>query len=65
MILFAGHIEHLEQARDYISKQGFTADDVAIKRKGDEINVITKDGLNPWTKQKHISLKESYSRNVL
>lgn len=65
MILFAADISQLEQAREYIRRQGFTSDNVAIKRKGDEINVVTKDGLNPWTKHKHISLKESSFRNAL
>lgn len=65
MILFAADISQLEHARDYIRKNGFTAEQVAIKRNGDDITVITKDGLNPWTKHRHLSLKELSYRNAL
>lgn len=65
MILFAADISQLEDARAYISKQGFTSKNVAIKRKGDDIYVVTKDGLNPWTRNRHLSLSELSLRNRL
>ena len=65
MILFAADISQLEQAREYIRKNGFTADQVAIKRKGDDIIVITKDGLNPWTGHRHKTTREIEESNKL
>lgn len=65
MILFAGGHEHIEEARAYIRKQGFTKEDVRLVKRGNDIHVITKDGLNPWTRRKHLSLKELSSRNRL
>lgn len=65
MILFAGGHEHVEQAREYIRGQGLTQDTVRLVKRGDDILVITKDGLNPWTKNRHPSLKELYFRNRL
>lgn len=65
MIIFSAPTENITQAKEYIKRNGFTKDDVRLINANNGIEIITKDGLNPWTKQKHQSLSESYKRSRL
>ena len=44
MILFAGGLEHVEEAKEYIKTNGFTIQDVRLVKGIDYIHVVTRDG---------------------
>jgi len=66
MILFAGGHEHIEQAKQYIKNNGLSAENVRLVKTDKDIIVRTKkEGINPWTGNRHLSLNELSLRNLL
>lgn len=41
-VIFAGWEEHIEEAKEYIKKNGFTQEDVALVKRGEQTLVILK-----------------------
>jgi len=48
MILFAGGIEHLEDAKEYIQRNNLTNQHVRLIRGTDYVHVVTRSGKSIW-----------------
>jgi hypothetical protein len=60
MILFAGGLEHLEDAKEYINRHNLTKENVRLIRGSDYVHVVTRNGKPLW--QNTLSNQESLKK---